>query len=91
MKRQLVTESMTPSDYDIGTMVMEKDEYIVQFEYVIHYLIGYVETAFQTKHMTVQLFYSYGFLHYIVVVSLCSFFLYRKIKDTNRRAQKSIS
>lgn len=87
---QLVTESITPSDYDIGTMVMEKDGYIVQFEYARHYLMD-VETAFQTKHYSPTILQLWLPALIALVVSLCSFFLYRKIKDTNRRAQKLIS
>lgn len=87
---QLVTESTTPSDYDIGTMVMEKGGYIVQFEYARHYLMD-VETAFQTKHYSPTIIQLWLPALIALVVSLCSFFLYRKIKDTNRRAQKLIS
>lgn len=87
---QLLTESITPSDYDIGTMVMEKDGYIVQFEYAGHYL-DEVERAFQTKH------YSPTTLQLLIpaliamAASLCSFFLYRKIKKTNRKVRNLIS
>lgn len=87
---QLVTESITPSDYDIGTMVMEKDGHIVQFEYARHYLMD-VETAFQTKHYSPTIFQLWLPALIALVVSLCSFFIYRNIKNTNRRAQKLIS
>lgn len=46
---EIITNTITPNDYDIGTMVMEKENYIVQFEYQDHYL-KHVEQAFQTKH-----------------------------------------
>jgi hypothetical protein len=46
---EIVTNTITPSDYDIGTMVMEKGNYIIQFEYQDRYL-NHVERAFQTKH-----------------------------------------
>lgn len=46
---EIITNTITPKDYDIGTMVMEKGDYIIQFEYQDHY-IKHVEQAFQTKH-----------------------------------------
>lgn len=46
---EIITNTITPNDYDIGTMVMEKGDYIIQFEYQDHY-IKHVEQAFQTKH-----------------------------------------
>lgn len=87
---QLITDNITPSDYDIGTMVMEKDGYIVQFEYARHYLHE-VERAFQTKHYSPTTLQLWIPALIAMIVSLCSFFLYRKIKDTNRKVQKLIS
>ncbi|MFJ7972930.1 zf-HC2 domain-containing protein [Psychrobacillus sp. NPDC096389] len=46
---EIITNTITPNEYDIGTMVMEKGNYIIQFEYQDHYL-GQVERAFQAKH-----------------------------------------
>lgn len=44
-----VEETVVPSDYDIGTMVMAEGEWVVQFEYQESYL-NTVENAFQIKH-----------------------------------------
>ncbi|GAE37672.1 hypothetical protein JCM9157_4990 [Halalkalibacter akibai JCM 9157] len=86
---QLITEKITPTDYDIGTMAMEKDGYIVQFEYTKHHL-NEVERAFQTKH------YSRSYLQIWIpalvamLMTICLYFLYRGIKNNNRKAQKLI-
>lgn len=44
-----IEEPVVPSDYDIGTVVMAEDEWVVQFEYKESYL-NTVENAFQIKH-----------------------------------------
>lgn len=44
-----IEETVVPSDYDIGTMVMAEGEWVVQFEYKESYL-NTVENAFQIKH-----------------------------------------
>lgn len=87
---QLITEKITPSDYDIGTMVMEKDGYIVQFEYTRHYLHE-VEQAFQTKHYSPNNLQLWLPALIAMLVTLCLYFLYRGIKNTNRKAQKLIA
>ena len=87
---QLITEKITPNDYDIGTMAMEKDGYIVQFEYSSHYL-DEVEQAFQTKHYSPNKLQLWMPALIAMLVSLCLYFLYREIKDTNQKAQKLIA
>lgn len=85
----LTIGKITPSDYDIGTMAMEKEEYIVQFEYKRDYL-NEVEKAFQTKH------YSSSNLHIwlpaivALLATICLYFLTRGLKEINRKAQKLI-
>lgn len=44
-----ITESIIPNDYDIGTVAMANDQWIVQFEYQENYLET-IENAFQIKH-----------------------------------------
>ena len=44
-----ITESIIPNDYDIGTVAMANDQWIVQFEYQESYLTT-IEKAHQTKH-----------------------------------------
>lgn len=87
---QLITEKITPSDYDIGTMAMERDGYIVQFEYNRHYL-NEVEQAFQTKHYSPNNLQLWLPALIAILVTLCLYFLYRGIKSTNRKAQKLIA
>lgn len=87
---QLITEKITPTDYDIGTMAMEKDGYIVQFEYTRHYL-NEVEKAFQTKHYSPNNIQLWMPALIAMLVTLCLYFLYSGIKNTNRKAQKLIA
>ena len=87
---QLITDEITPNDYDIGTMAMEKDGYIVQFEYTRHYLNG-VEQAFQTKHYSPNNLQLWLPALIAMLVTFCLYFLYRGIKSTNRKAQKLIA
>jgi len=44
-----ITEPIIPSDYDIGTVAMANDQWIVQYEYQKSYLQT-IENAFQIKH-----------------------------------------
>lgn len=44
-----ITEPIIPSDYDIGTVAMANDQWIVQYEYQKSYLQT-IEKAFQIKH-----------------------------------------
>lgn len=46
-----ITESIIPNDYDIGTVAMANDQWIVQFEYQETYL-EMIENAFQIKHFS---------------------------------------
>lgn len=87
---QLITEKITPSDYDIGTVAMEKEGYIVQFEYTRNYL-NEVEQAFQTKHYSPNNFQLWIPALIAMFVTLCLYFLYRGIKNTNRKALKLIA
>lgn len=87
---QLITEVITPSDYDIGTMAMEEEGYIVQFEYNRHYL-NEVEKAFQTKHYSPNNLQLWLPALIAMLLTLCLYFLYRGIKSTNRKAQKLIA
>lgn len=48
-KNGKITESIIPNDYDIGTVAMANDQWIVQYEYQKSYLET-VENAHQTKH-----------------------------------------
>lgn len=87
---KLITEKITPTDYDIGTMAMVKDGYIAQFEYTRHYL-NEVEQAFQTKHYSPNNLQLWLPALIAMLVTLCLYFLYRGIKNTNRKAQKLIA
>lgn len=87
---QLLTEKITPTDYDIGTMAMEKDGYIVQFEYNRHYL-NEVEQAFQTKNYSPSHLQLWMPALVAMLVTLCLYVLYREIKNTNKNAQKLIA
>lgn len=44
-----ITETIIPNDYDIGTVAMANDQWIVQYEYQESYL-GKIENAHQIKH-----------------------------------------
>ncbi|MGE6489188.1 zf-HC2 domain-containing protein [Paenisporosarcina sp. NPDC076898] len=44
-----ITEPIIPSDYDIGTVAMANDQWIVQYEFQESYLQT-IENAFQIKH-----------------------------------------
>lgn len=44
-----ITEPIIPNDYDIGTVAMANDQWIVQYEYQESYLET-IENAHQTKH-----------------------------------------
>lgn len=87
---QLITDKITHTDYDIGTMAMEKDGYIVQYEYTRHYL-NEVEQAFQTKHYSPNNLQLWLPALIAMLVTLCLYFLYRGIKNTNRKVQKLIA
>lgn len=86
---QLVTGNITPSDYDIGTMVMEKDGYIVQFEYDRHYL-NEVERAFQTEHYSPTKFELWLPALIGVIISLFLAIVYRGLKKTNKDVKELI-
>lgn len=86
---KLIEEKITPNDYDIGTMAMEKEGYIVQFEYTRQY-INAVEQAFQTKHYSPNQLQLWLPVLIAALVTLSFYFLYRGIKTTNRKAQKLI-
>lgn len=86
---QLITEKIIPTDYDIGTMAMEKDGYIVQFEYTKHHIFE-VENAFQTKHYATSYIKIWIPALVAILMTICFYFLYREIRNNNRKAQKLI-
>ena len=86
---QLVTSDIIPNDYDIGTMVMEKDGYIVQFEYANHY-IDEVERAFQTKHYSPTKFELWLPALISFIITLCLAIVYRGLRKINKNVKQLI-
>ena len=84
---QLVTGDIIPNDYDIGTMVMEKDGYIVQFEYANHY-IDEVERAFQTKHYSPTKLELWLPALISFVITFCLAIVYRGLRKTNKNVKQ---
>mgnify|MGYP003489666057 CR=1 FL=1 len=84
---QLVTGDIIPNDYDIGTMVMEKDGYIVQFEYAKHH-INEVERAFQTKHYSPTKLELWLPALISFMITLCLVIVYRGLRKTNKNVKQ---
>ena len=84
---QFVIGDITPNDYDIGTMVMKKDGYIVQFEYANHYLAE-VENAFQTKHYSPTKLELWLPALISFLITLCVAIVYRGLKKTNKHVKQ---
>ncbi|MEK4630423.1 zf-HC2 domain-containing protein [Solibacillus sp. FSL R7-0682] len=86
---QLNTEQIIPMDYDIATMAMERDDYIIQFEYTPEYIQS-VERAFQTKHYAPSYIEIFTPAFVALIITMCMFILWKTIKRTNRNAQSLI-
>lgn len=73
------TEPIVPNDYDIGTMVMANDEWVVQFEYKESYLQT-VENAHQIKHYfpTLWQLFSMPIVFTIITLFIFTIWLYQK-------------
>lgn len=71
-----ITETITPNDYDIATMVMANDKWMIQFEYKESYLET-VESAFQIKHYAPKAFELFAIPFIIFVVTLILFIAWR--------------
>ncbi|MBB5180423.1 hypothetical protein HNQ44_001851 [Planomicrobium koreense] len=74
-----MTEAIVPNDYDIGTMVMANEEWVVQFEYKESYLPT-VENAHQIKHYfpTVWQLFSMPTVFTIITLFIFTIWLYQK-------------
>ncbi len=71
-----ITETIEPNDYDIGTMVMANDKWVIQFEYKKSYLET-VESAFQIKHYAPNAFELFAVPFIIFVVTMILFIAWR--------------
>jgi len=67
-----ITEPIVPVDYDIGTMAMANEEWVVQFEYKESYLAT-VENAHQIKHFAPS---SWELFLMPIIFSVISFFIF---------------
>ncbi|MBU9675182.1 zf-HC2 domain-containing protein [Planococcus sp. CP5-4] len=67
-----ITEPIVPVDYDIGTMAMANEEWVVQFEYKDSYLAT-VENAHQIKHFAPS---SWELFLMPIIFSVISFFIF---------------
>lgn len=74
-----MTEAIVPNDYDIGTMVMANEEWVIQFEYKESYLPT-VENAHQIKHYfpTVWQLFSMPIVFTIITLFIFTIWLYQK-------------
>lgn len=74
-----ITEAIVPNDYDIGTMVMANDEWVVQFEYKESYLET-VENAHQIEHFSPSVWelFSMPFAFLMITLFIFAIWIYQK-------------
>lgn len=71
-----ITGTIKPNEYDIGTMVMADDKWVIQFEYKESYLRT-VEHAFQIKHYAPDVWELFAIPSVISVITLFIFGAWR--------------
>lgn len=75
----VISDTIVPNDYDIGTMIMAKDKWVIQFEYKESYLET-VENAFQIKNYSPDFWQLFIVPTMFILITLFLFFswIYQK-------------